>query len=509
MESKILSSDTWKAPGAKALIINNIKKTWPIWAAELFFLSWLIPVSLTFDIIYGHSYLNLEVPFDIAKFLLVPACVLMAMKVFGYLMKEKSTTFFHSLPFTRTKLFAVNAVSGFLLIIIPLLLVGIASVIIAAVKGHNIIIYGIEWFLVLCCDCIYVYGSTILIAIIFGNKISGYAMTAILFFYVEIIVNIFNSLFSNLHSSVSYMFIFPRGFFQFLSPISLVTNTYVSSAYWTTNETNYYFKNLAFTVTEELIVGALMIVAAFLLYRYRKSERSGELIAFSSFKLVFKWGFALSFGAFLTMFLGETVIGSIEIQSTINIVQTILFVFFVVLSYLIAEMILQKKFNVFYKLRFEILLPFAASIAVALVLLFDVFGITRYIPDKDDIENLNVNINLNYEDPYTEKFGPYYFINLNGEKLSEYEKIDTFLDLHKGIIADDPDSFSQNRTGYNKYVISDKATEDYDAMVHIWYNLKDDTNITRMYYVPYGYVEKYLDKMETYNDVPVTTGLLQ
>ena len=514
MESKILSSDTWKAPGAKALIINNIKKTWPIWAAELFFLSWLIPVSLTFDMIYGRNYLNLSVPFDIAKYLLVPACILMAMKVFGYLMKDKSTTFFHSLPFTRTKLFVVNAVSGFLLIIIPLFLVGIASVIIAAVKGHNIILYTIECFLLLCCDCIYLYGFTILMAIIFGTKVSGYAMTGIMFFYVEIISNILNTLFSNIHPSVYSTFIFPRGFFQFLSPISLVSNINVSSKSWVTNESNYYFSNVALTVTEELIVGALMIIAAFLLYKHRKSEKSGELVAFNSFGIVFKWGFAFSFGAFLTMFLGETVIGSFDKQSTVNIVQTILFIIFVVLSYLIAEMILRKKFNVFYKLRFELLLPIAASILFALVLLFDAFGITRYVPDKEDISNINVHINLTLDDAEiyyagTKKYNTYYFKNLSKDKPSENAKIDAFLDLHKSIVADDPELYSHNRTGYDKYVISDKLTEEYDTSLYFWYNLKDGTDMARQYYVPFEYVEKYLDQMDTYNDLPETTGYYQ
>ena len=509
MESKILSSDTWKAPGAKALIINNVKKTWPIWAAELFFLSWLIPVSLTFDMIYGRKYLNLDAPFEIAKILVIPVCVLMAMKLFGYLMKEKSTTFYHSLPYTRTKLFVVNAVSGFLLIMIPLFLVGVASAIIAAAKGYNVVVFMIEWFLILCCECIYLYSFTILIAIIFGTKVSGYAMTGILFFYAEVITSIYSSLFSNLHTSVINNFIFPRGFFQFLSPVSMATSIYISTDYWINNERGYSFTNLALTITEDLVVGALMIVAAFLLYKYRKSERSGEIIAFNSFRLVFKWGFAFSFGAFLTFFLGDAVTGSIEMQSTLYIVQTLLYIFFVVLSYVIAEMIICKKFNVFYKLRFEILIPVAVSILIALMLLFDVFGISRYVPDKDDIESVNVNVNLGINETYTSKFGSFFFINLNSGKLSEYEKIDAFLEMHKNIIADDPDTFTYKRTGYNKYFISDKATEDYENMVHLWYSLKDGSNITRQYYVPIEYVEKYLDQMDTYNDLPETTGIYQ
>ena len=505
MESKTLSSDTWKAPGAKALIIHNIKTTWPIWAASLFFLCWLIPVSLSFDIIFDSRFLSISMPLDVAKILLIPVCILMAMRLFGYLSKEKATTFFHSLPFTRTKLFVVNALTGYALIIIPLVFVGITTVIVAAVKGSNIIVFMIEWFLILCCECIYIYGFTILMAIIFGTKVSGYAMTGILFFYTEIIVNIYSSLFSNLHPSVIGNILFPRGFFQFLSPISMAVNISVVDDHWTPNGYTYHFNNLELTIAEDLIVGGLMILAAFLLYKHRKSEKSGEIIAFNSFRMRFKWGVAFSFGAFLTIMLGETVTGNIYELSTLNIIQNCLFIFFVVLSYIIAEMIVRKQFNVFYKLRFEILLPLAASLIVCLLIVFDIFGITRYVPRIDEINNMSVNINLVADKSKyligSKQYNDYYYIHLSENKPVEYEKMDKFIDLHKYITADDPDSYT-----YNDYIL-DKHTMSYsenDTLLRIWYDLKDGTYFTRLYYVPFHYVESYLDYMETDNR-PVST----
>ena len=504
MESKISSSDTWKAPGAKALVIHNIKTTWPIWAASLFFLCWLIPISLTFDNIFDHRFISHSMPFDVAKILIIPVCILMAMRIFVYLSKEKSTTFFHSLPYTRTKLFVVNALTGFALIVIPLIFVGITTIIVGAVKGNNIILYMIEWFLILCCECIYVYGFTILLAIIFGTKVSGYAMIGILFFYTEIIINIYSSLFSNLHPSVIGMFIFPRGFFQFLSPISMAVNISVTTDYWTSNGYSYHFSNLGITIAEDLIFGFLMIGAAFLLYKHRKCEKSGEIIAFNSFRMIFKWGFAFSFGAFLTVMLGETVTGNITEQSTLTIVQTCLYIFFVLLSYLISEMIVRKKFNVFYRLRFEILLPLAASILVALILLFDAFGLTHYVPDKSNIDSMNVNINLisardNYTTSY-EKYNNYYFTDLNLEKPSESERMDKLIDLHKYITAGDPDSFTYSEPVLDKNTMSYKKSGDNDTLVHFWYSMKDGTYMTRQYYVPFRYVVSYLDSMDTYDN---------
>ncbi|MCR4721716.1 MAG: hypothetical protein K5655_08325 [Lachnospiraceae bacterium] len=502
MESKISSSDTWKAPGAKALIIHDIKTTWPIWAACTFFMCWLIPVSLSFDNIFDRRYISISMPFEVAKLLIIPVCILMAMRVFGYLSKEKATTFFHSLPFTRTKLFFVNALTGFLLIIIPLVFVGITTVIVAAVKGTDIIVFMIEWFLIICCECIYVYGFTILMAIIFGTKVSGYAMTGILFFYAEIIVNIYSSLYSNIHPSVIGNFIFPTGFFQFLSPISMAVNINVVNDYWTSTGYSYHFSNLDITIAEDLIVGGLMIAAAFLLYKHRKSEKSGEIIAFNSFRMVFKWGFALGFGAFLTLMLGETVTGNISDMSKMIIVQSCLFVFFVLLSYLIAEMIVQKKFNVFYKLRFEILLPFAASIIVSLMLVFDVFGATRYVPDRDDIENMKININLDTDRSYytssSKQYSVRHYISLNYYKPSEYELMEKFIDLHKYITAGDPDSYTFSNLVLDKDTMSYKSSGDNKTWVHIWYDMKDGTHITREYFVPFHYVVSCIDYMQAY-----------
>ena len=506
MESKILSSDTWKAPGAKALIIHDIKTTWPIWAACTFFMCWLIPVSLSFDNIFDSRFMSISMPLEVAKILIIPVCILMAMRVFGYLSKEKSTTFFHSLPFTRTKLFVVNALTGYALIVIPLIFVGITTVIVAAAKGSNIIVFMIEWFLIICCECIYLYGFTILMAIIFGTKVSGYAMTGILFFYAEIIVNIYSSLFSNLHPSVISNFIFPRGFFQFLSPFMMTINVSVTNDYWTPDGYSYHFNNLGITIAEDLIVGTLMIAMAFLLYKHRKSEKSGELIAFNSFRMVFKWGFGLSFGAFLTLMLGETVTGNITDLSKMIVVQTCLFIFFVLLSYLIAEMIVQKKFNVFYKLRFEILLPLAAAILVSIVLIFDAFGATRFVPDRDDVEEMNVNINLDTDSFYytasSQQYPAHHYISLHYGKPSEYELMEKFIDLHKYITAGDPDSYTYSNLVLDKDTMSYKSSGDNKTWVHIWYSMKDGTNITRQYYVPFYFVEQYLDYMETWDNIP-------
>jgi ABC-2 type transport system permease protein len=438
----------------------------------------------------------------VAKILIIPVCILMAMRVFGYLSKEKATTFFHSLPFTRTKLFVVNALTGFLLIIIPLVFVGITTVIVAAVKGTDIIVFMIEWFLIICCECIYVYGFTILMAIIFGTKVSGYAMTGILFFYAEIIVNIYSSLYSNIHPSVIGNFIFPNGFFQFLSPISMAVNINVVNDYWTSTGYSYHFNNLGITIAEDLIVGGLMIAAAFLLYKHRKSEKSGEIIAFNSFRMVFKWGFALGFGAFLTLMLGETVTGNISDLSKMIIVQSCLFVFFVLLSYLIAEMIVQKKFNVFYKLRFEIFLPFAASIIVSLMMVFDVFGATRYVPDRDDIEYMNININIDKDESYytfsSKQYSARHYISLHYGKPSEYELMEKFIDLHKYITAGDPDSYTYSNLVFDKDTMSYKSSGDNKTWVHIWYDMKDGTYITREYYVPFHYVISCIDYMQAY-----------
>lgn len=490
----------YSAPGVKSLIINNIKSTWPIWAGLTFLLSWIIPVSmLTLGIFnFNGSKIDYAAPFTAAEFLIIPFCVMMAIRLFGYLTKERATNFYHSLPYTRTTLFVTNVVSGYFLLLIPLVFVGILTTLIGISIKEDIILFMIKWFLLLCAECFYVYGFTVLMAIIFGMKIATYVMTLIMAFYVIAISNIYGTLFTNLHTTVQNSFYLPDGIFMFLSPATLATNISVDEPFYGLIKEYYSFENVWITVSQELIVGVWMLIVALFLYNKRKSERSGEVVTFNIFKVIFKWGFAFSFGAFLTISLGGILIDNLDNCLAVGCIQTVLYVFYVVLSFIIAEMILSKRFNVFYKIRYEILAAFIVSVIVSLILIFDLFGITGHVPDPSKVDKMNIDITVLNDKYYKHlgdgKYQKYYSDSFKSEKEGDIKLIEKFTELHEFITEQNVESHMHYMKHNSKYTVvsKDDCSYSYDVKMYITYKMKNGSETGRLYMVPYDYIEDYL-----------------
>ena len=144
----------------------------------------------------------------------------------------------------------------------------------------------------------------------------------------------------------------------FLSPLRVCFTSRLRCDY-IIGEKNYNY-GFAFTNIEkvlpiELICGILMLALAYVLYRLRKSERSGEVVAFKSCRYIFKWGFSISLAMFMTLIFGITSVYNIKDISTKNLVICAIFVFFALILYMIAEMIISKKFNIFKKVTLELI----------------------------------------------------------------------------------------------------------------------------------------------------------
>ena len=113
--------------GVTPLIRYIIKHTSVIWVTFTFILFWLIPLTQMVNDPYNSSKLFVA-PFELCTLLVVPVCMLMAIRTFDYLTKETATTFFHSLPYSRTKLFVINGLTGFVFIVAPLFLITVMAV---------------------------------------------------------------------------------------------------------------------------------------------------------------------------------------------------------------------------------------------------------------------------------------------------------------------------------------------------------------------------------------------
>ena len=456
------------------LIRYTIKHTSVIWIAYTFVFMWFIPVMHMVNdpgsgpILYSEPYFS-------GSLLVIPVCMLMAIRTFDYLTKDKATTFFHSLPYSRTRIFVVNALTGFTLIVIPMFLVSCMALVVSLIRGTGIVIYIFSLFGVLLCECFYVYAFTILMVMLFSNKGSLFPMTAILFCYTEIMFFISDIILCRMLDINSAVHT-PSGVFMYLSPLRLCTTVRLSYSYnplLTQYKYDFSFMNIDKVLPAEIICGVLMLLLAYVLYRIRKSERSGEVVAFKTCRYIFKWGFSISLAEFLSLIFGVTTVYGMKNTTLKNVIICGTFIAFSLILYLIAEMIVSKKFNIFKKVRFELLPVFAVTLVLSFLAAADIFGIRDYIPEFDDTKYLTVNIERDRDDKLQ-------LIELSTIHIkSEPGDIGikkAFYDLHKRILNEKP------------------KTDKYDTTIQFIYYDKDDHIYDRRYTIP----KEYLDPLSFY-----------
>jgi len=453
---------------------------------------WIIPISYTVNGLFKYGGgPDLQVIFDAGQFMVIPVSIITAIRVYGYLLSERSTVFFHALPYSRRKLYAVNGLTGYITIIAPLLLVSLLTIIVCAAEEYNIFLFMLDWFLIISLESLFVYSFTIFMVIILGTKVAAYTITGIMYFFTEIVTLIYNELFCNLHSGVYNVIYAPGGILTFLSPFRL--STMISLDCVGHYQTTFSFNNLVTAIIEQAVVSIILIGVSYYLYTKRKSERSGEFVTFSGLKVLFKWGFAFSFGAFLTIFLGAMVINS-YVTNYKAIIQSIVYIFFVILSFITAEMIISKKFNVFKKIRLEIIFVFAVSILVSLALKFDFLGISRTIPRIDEISKMYIQVNFPIDDPENVdanmKIIDYYDLELSNLDDTDNESIKKFVNLNKKIIELNSDIFDSNSDINNQVSISFVYVLDTRESFRRFYHISPELIEPYLYYFK-RHSEKY------------------
>ncbi|MCR4721714.1 MAG: hypothetical protein K5655_08315 [Lachnospiraceae bacterium] len=399
----------------------------------------------------------------------------MAIRTFDYLTKENATTFFHSLPYSRTKLFAVNALIGYALIVIPMLVVSGMTLVVSLIRGTGIALYIFELFGVLLCECFYVYAFTILMVMLFGNKGSLFPMTAILFCYTEIMFFISDIILCHI-LDINTAVNTPSGSLIYLSPLRVCTT--VELSYGFNPAINQFNNTFSFVHVEkilpaEIICGTLMLILAYVMYRKRKSERSGEVVVFNSCRYIFKWGFSISLAAFMTLIFGVTTVYGMKNTTLKNVIICGSFIAFSLILYLIAEMIVSKKFNIFKKVRFELLPVFTVTLVLSFLAAADIFGLRDYVPEFDDTKYLTVNIERDRDDKL--QLIELSTIHINSEPGDIGIK-KAFYDLHKRILNEKP------------------KTDKYDTTIQFIYYDKDDHIYDRRYTIP----KEYLDPLSFY-----------
>lgn len=348
--------------------------------------------------------------------LLIGAAIVLGVCVFRYLQRTRSATLFHAFPVNRTQLYVTTLVSGFVLLMAPILLNGIILCLMSLLGGFNEILP------------LYVIGDWIV-----GQLITG---TSTLCF--TIFVGVFTG-----SSIAQIIFVFILSFLPIgvLAVVSELLNGWLfgfttagmTPVYETVLQTipMYYpqFFSAEYIWWIPVLNGVYILLFSGLglfFYYKRDVERAGDVVAFSWVKPIFLYGVtfcAMLFGsAFFTEISGGHYIDGSAVTSVF------FFLIFALIGYASAKILLVKSFRIlkYYKgyvvFAVLILLTFFAIDS-------NIFGFGTRVPEASNVIRAYV--------------GEYYFGTLDyentnadtgGAVLTDNQEIAMVLALHEDMI---------------------------------------------------------------------------
>lgn len=371
--------------------------------------------------------------------------------VFSYMHQVASVSFYHSIPVSRKNLFITKTMSSFILTVAPIFInVLIIIGIVTASEASLISKFSapISWLFTGV-----IYTILIISLAAFMNMMTGTPLGTLIF-------------------SAGAIFLPAMGisFYQFFceSEVFGFSADYITDCIrWIyIDESNLLKFQYCFVY---LILTAVFLCLAFLLYKKRKLEMYGEVIAFSWLKPVFIGVISVVASMAGYAYLGE-VLGGHNIFYILPLG---------ILGTVIAWMVSRKSIS-----PKGILKPISSYLIVALCLIgfvkFDLSGYERRIPDAEDVEWVNVLNTYESDQKHMIIDGESIVYTEKGKldtKFYDEENINNVIAMHSYAV--------ENRTGgkgYNSIPIVYKLKNGKTLMREYTYHFENDMDILKPVY---------------------------
>lgn len=373
------------------LMRRSLLKGAPLWGLWLLFWLLLLPVYLL-------TRQDL-VPFELTRCLFDCLVVAGTFGVFFYglavawlqfawLYRTRSAYHYASLPIRRETQFVSRYLSGLLFHLVPALAVTLLTMAAGAAKGENVVLPALIFLACSTLMFLFYYGLAVFCAHLTGHVAAMPVLYLIANFLAPVLEYVLLLVADALIFGLSAnQHLWPL----WLSPLYYCLNRNVFSMEWLNR--GGVTIGYVFTGWKPVLLfgaaGLVLAILAFLLFRRRRMESAGDVIAVSWLKPVFRYGVTLCCGLTLGMIIATLILNSSQIHFG-TLLPCILFAS--VVGFLAAEMLLEKTIRVFQKKNF--LRLGGALVAMTLVLLacrYDVFGFTRYVPEADGVVSVSLD----------------------------------------------------------------------------------------------------------------------
>ncbi len=397
--------------------------------------------------------------------------VLNGIRSFFFLYSKKQTDFYHSLPVKRSRIFWGRVYMSGLYYLIPYLLTEFLAVCVGAAKGFfslklmgmalrlaavHLILYLLLYFSVVLVEC--VTGSFLTGALcIVGMNVYG----TVLSFLLICCGSVFYTTFYN--ENVYGVFAFLQ---KYCSPAFLGKS--LLEAY----RDGQYLPLLPITAAAALIFAVLSYRA----YIRRPSEATGKPMIYRSVAVVLKFMVVIpcGLGTGFALYAFSAPNGKIVWWILGLLLGT-------VLSHGLMEILYQMNFRAFFSRKWELCAAAALAAVCAWVYLADLTGFDRYLPAKDEIRSVEINV-----------------ATLTGEYGCKIEELENgkFLNVKSGeAFANGAELFSGSGIGEKTYQTLGKIVEhqkerataadapEWTSVLNMKYRLKSGREVYRSYYL--------------------------
>jgi len=381
-------------------------------------------------------------------------CFALSALVFNYLHSKDAADQLHSLPPKRIALYISNTLASFLLLLLPIILNTVILLILKLNLADKFEIQLKEiffWGLNITAVSSLFFSIATCCAIITGTPFVQIFLSFVVlmlpsFLYYTFISNLKNWLYGYYPSPSSAVV-------ERINPLLRMFTPVPPSSPLKPMEYTGFF-SIAF----------FLIVLGSILYNFRKIESAGQSIVFEFFKHIFRYGAALCGALLVGLYFPYIEQG----KSYSLAISGYLIVSFV--CFLIAEMILNKKINVFNKslLRYGYFVIFLFFVIGIIKL--DLFGFEKYVPQEREIKSV--------------VFKDYFFIGNYSEDISTFENpeiVKMVVNLHRQIIKQKQEITKEK-----------DSNSPYKTTLYISYNLKNGKKIQRIYDVDIQKLSHYL-----------------
>lgn len=426
---------------------NILSRFWPLWLIYLGVLLVQLPVAVSGYVSQGISARYtmeciLQLAVDVAGYAMA-ASLLSVMAVFSYLYSKRSCSLINSLPVRRETAFVTACLTGLL----PLLLAELLTWLIAlgVFAGSEIVRpeYLNSWLLIALLSTLASYGFGVFCAMLTGHIM----VLPALFLVLNAAVYVLEALVQALLRTLVYGYDGSASVSR-LSPLPYASSALRVIAEPAAGSLEPEFILLGIdSLAVYAVVGMLFIVPALLLYRRRKMEAVGDVVAIKALEPVFKYCASIYAALGLGALMAESMDNALSSGPPEAAVLALMLLLGAALGYYAAEMLLQKSLRVFRSRIRGLIVVWAVFLLGVVVAELDLTGYERRVPETEEIQSV-VLVN-------------------DGRVTEDAESIKLTRKIHQTAI----DNEEHNRQAEST------------SIIYIRYELKDGSSLGRSYWV--------------------------